>query len=204
MILCDSEISAALANGLISIDPLPSQDRIQTSAVDLTLGDEFLKWPAPNKSVYTCIDVTEDFKFADVAADYAEKIPLAPDGTIDIPPHTLILGMTRETIDLPIVSRLAARVEGRSTFARIGLTVHQSAPTVHSGFKGRITLEMVNNGTLSIRLRPGIRICQLIIEQVFGTPVTKMTGQFQNQNTPIGPTPDKLVAVAQLEPHKRH
>jgi dCTP deaminase len=115
-----------------------------------------------------------------------EDVPPNADGSVTIPPQVLILGITEEHVELPIDGRLAARVEGRSTLGRIGLAVHVTAPTIHSGFRGKITLEIVNHGTLPILLRPGLRVCQLIVEQVFGTPGRQMSGVFQDQKSTAG------------------
>ncbi|HEY0439702.1 MAG TPA: dCTP deaminase, partial [Xanthobacteraceae bacterium] len=82
----------------------------------------------------------------------------------------LVLAWTRERVELPVHSRLAARVEGKSSLARVGLGVHITAPTIHSGFAYRIRLEIVNHGRVPIRLRTGMKICQLIFELTLGTP----------------------------------
>ena len=79
--------------------------------------------------------------------------------------------------------RLAARVEGKSSLGRLGLGVHITAPTIHAGFNGRIRLEIINHGSLPIRLRAGMRICQLIFEQTLGTPEKGYSGRFVGQNT---------------------
>jgi len=71
---------------------------------------------------------------------------------------------------LPVHTRLAARVEGKSSLARFGLGVHITAPTIHSGFALPIRLEIMNHGYLPIRLREGMKICQLIFELTLGTP----------------------------------
>jgi dCTP deaminase len=92
-----------------------------------------------------------------------------------------LLGWTKETVELPLSSRLAARVEGKSALARIGLGVHITAPTVHAGFRGSIQLEMVNFGNHDIILDQGMRICQLIFEQTVGTPEKGYAGQFAGQ-----------------------
>jgi dCTP deaminase len=80
---------------------------------------------------------------------------------------------------------LAARVEGKSSLARCGLLVHFTAPTIHAGFEGTITLEMINLGAYPILLYPGMEISQLIVEQVVGTP-RAAASQFQSQSTPVG------------------
>jgi dCTP deaminase len=96
-----------------------------------------------------------------------------------------------EQIQLPHRSRLAARVEGKSSLARLGLGVHVTAPTIHAGFGEKsanpeflgnpIQLEIWNTGPLPIVLKPGLRICQPIFEHVDGTPEQGYAGQFATQ-----------------------
>jgi dCTP deaminase len=42
---------------------------------------------------------------------------------------------------------------------------------------------MINHGKVPIRLRVGMRICQLIFEQTLGTPDKGYQGQFANQGS---------------------
>ena len=86
-----------------------------------------------------------------------------------------------ETIKLPILSRVAARVEGKSSLARLGIGIHITAPTIHAGFEGPIQLEICNHGTVRVRLLVGMPVCQLIFEQTLGTPHKGYTGQFLGQ-----------------------
>src|SRR5713101_2113135 len=92
-----------------------------------------------------------------------------------------MLGYTREIIQLPHHSRIAARVEGKSSLARLGIGIHVTAPTIHAGFKGRIQLEICNHGTLKVKLTAGMRVCRLIFEQTLGTPDKGYRGQFYKQ-----------------------
>lgn len=103
------------------------------------------------------------------SADVMEAIPQFSEEVVEsegepfvVEPGMFVLAWTRETINLP--NFLSARVEGRSTLARLGLSVHQSAPTVHATFRGRLQLEMTNAGPFTIELYPGQRICQLVLE----------------------------------------
>ena len=105
-------------------------------------------------------------------------------------PNRLVLGRTLEKVTLPIVrdgQSLAARVEGKSSYARCGLLVHFTAPTIHAGFSGTITLELINLGPCNISLYPGTPICQLIVEAVYGVPF-RNDSQFQDQTRPGGNT----------------
>lgn len=186
MILCDSEIRAALKYGQIIIDPMPSPDDFTTTAVDLRLGDtDFKRWRKTGPGVSLIIDPSQKGFYRDAIA-FLEDVPRQIDGSVVIGPDEFLLALTRERVELPERSRVAARVEGKSSLARIGLVVHLTAPTIHSGFKGNITLEIKNHGYLPIKLRPGMPICQLIFESVFGTPSATMQGIFQEQRSVEG------------------
>ena len=81
-------------------------------------------------------------------------------GCCVLPPYhkepRLLLAITRERIHIVPGSRLAARVEVRSSFARLGLMVHLTAPTIQHGFRGTITLDSSAEAgtTLTIVLPP--------------------------------------------------
>lgn len=99
----------------------------------------------------------------------------------DLRPHSFVLAWTQEKVKIPNTSRLAARVEGKSSMARLGISVHVTAPTIHSGFEGQVQLEMFNFGPHTVMLDAGMRICQLIFEQTLGTPEKGYSGAFLNQ-----------------------
>lgn len=186
MILCDSEIRAALKYGQIVIEPAPSPDDFTTTAVDLRLGEtDFKRWKKPGPGVTLIIDPSHKGFYRE-AIQFLEDVPRETDGSVIIKPDEFLLALTKERVELPERSRIAARVEGKSSLARIGLVIHLTAPTIHSGFKGNITLEIKNQGYLPIKLCPGMPICQLIFESVFGTPTATMQGLFQEQTSVKG------------------
>jgi dCTP deaminase len=128
--------------------------------------------------------------FADLLGPYSTNVTITDDQPFDLKPHRFVLGKTRERAELPLIDEcqgpcLAARVEGKSSYARCGLLVHFTAPTIHAGFEGTITLELMNLGPLTISLHPGAPICQLIVEQVKGKPL-RNDSQFQGQSRPGG------------------
>jgi dCTP deaminase len=113
----------------------------------------------------------------------------------DLLPGAFLLGWTVEKLQLPPQSRLAARVEGKSSLARLGLGVHVTAPTIHAGFGYKpgssavgqpLQLEIWNIGPLTIRLTKGMAICQLIFEEVHGTPDKGYAGHFTQQGPVSG------------------
>jgi dCTP deaminase len=182
MILTDREIKIAIARGLIRIDPEPDHDVAFTStAVDLTLDPQIRVFKDHPIGVVPTIDPsTPGFNSTDAISGLTDKKKI-PEAGYQLQPNRLILAWTKEYIELSIVTRIAARVEGRSSLARLGLGVHITAPTIHAGFEGPIQLEMINHGVAPILLRPGMRICQLIFETTLGTPEKGYKGQFLKQ-----------------------
>jgi dCTP deaminase len=193
MILSNEGIKRALRDGEIQIDPVPNEDQYTTSAVDLFVGSEFLCWDEARfrvPGVKVELDLAQQ-SFQLTAAAYLKDRPKEHDGTLVFPPYSKesihILGITRERVHLVLGSMIAARVEGRSSLARLGLLVHLTAPTIHAGFAGNITLEMINHGPFYLKIVPNkTRICQLIFERLESPPEGDIRTAFQGQAKPSG------------------
>jgi dCTP deaminase len=180
MILTDREIQKLLKSRLISIEPKPPLDAYDSTAVDLTLDPliRVFRTIAPG----LIIDPgAPGYKATELIRSATDPLTIPEQGW-DLPRGTLVLGWTKERVDLDFKGKVAGRVEGKSGLARIGLGVHVTAPTIHAGFPGTIQLELVNHGPLPIKLRPGMPICQLIIEMIKGTPSKAHKSQFHGQS----------------------
>lgn len=190
MILSNVEILAAVRAGQLSIEPLTSTDPARapfnTSAIDLHLSNEISIPRTDDRPVQ--LDLRRG-SIASFLHAHSEHRTLHDDQPYSLKPGRFILANTRERIDFPISVAaerfLAGRVEGKSSLARCGLLVHFTAPTIHAGFEGRITLEMINLGPADILLTPGMPICQLIVEEVKGRPADA-PNQFRGQMRPAG------------------
>jgi dCTP deaminase len=182
MVLTDREIQAAIEHGHIIIDPPPLPTAFSSTSLDLALSKDLRKWEKPKTGGIEQIicPADKDFKFTEFRTHYSQKIEIAADGYI-VEPGDFVLATTQEYIQLPIYSRVAARVEGKSSLARLGIGVHVTAPTIHAGFEGTIQLEICNHGPLKVKLRENMPVCQLIFEQTLGTPAKGYTGQFFGQ-----------------------
>ena len=192
MILSNVKIHEAIDEGrlVITPEPLPrlpdgiSDCPYQTSAVDLRLGNviSYFREGLP-------LDINlRQGPFARLFGPNSVSQTITDEQPFVLRPNRLVLGRTRERVELPLLpdgNSLAARVEGKSSYARCGLLVHFTAPTIHAGFAGTITLELINLGPCNISLYPDSPICQLIFETVAGTPV-RNDSQFQNQQAPGG------------------
>jgi dCTP deaminase len=160
VILSNVEIVEALKKGLFSIDPQPPGDPsappFNTSALDLRLGNE-INVPKTGGS-----QIQLDLRKGGIArflADHCEVRHIDDDQPYSLRYGRFVLASTHERVafplDPPAEPILAARVAGKSSLARCGLLVHFTAPTIHAGFSGHITLEMINLGPADILLTPG-------------------------------------------------
>jgi dCTP deaminase len=184
MILTDREIQIALRRQAILIKPEPADDLYSSTSVDLTLDQTLTIFNEPTEGLDIIIDPTKKKTDTEkLIKGLTTRITITDEGYV-MKPGKLILGYSKEYIDLRNDTKYAARVEGKSSLARLGLSVHNTAPTIHAGFDGCIRLEMVNHGAVPIRLRVGMPICQLIFEQTLGTPAKgygEHGGQFSGQ-----------------------
>jgi len=181
MILSNVEIQKAIDESRLIITPEPHARDYDTTAVNLHLGTG-LAIPKGGSFNY---DLTKP-GFAAFLSRNCDRIEIPATG-YPLEPKNFVLGITTERVGLPLIQgkTLAARIEGKSSVARCGMLVHFTAPTVHAGWDGPLALEIINLGNAAFTLRPGMAICQLILEVVYGDPLANPS-QFQGQSTPSG------------------
>lgn len=148
VILSDSSIRAALADGRIAIDPL-GHNAVQPSSVDLRLANQFLLMRTHRRAL---IDVKQDM------TDLMEPIEV-DDEPFLLHPGEFALGSTLESVTLP--ADLVGRLEGKSSLGRLGLLIHSTAGFVDAGWHGQLTLELSNVARLPITLYAGMKIGQI-------------------------------------------
>lgn len=174
------------------IEPQPSPRKAEpgkycpydTHSVDLRLHNE-ISIPKGGTFVY---DLTEPGRLSEQITKNSEKRVLLPGQPYLLKQGNFILARTLERIALPTYKGppyLAARIEGKSSRSRCGVLIHFTAPTVHPGWEGSLTLEMINLSPTTFALHAEMWIAQLIVEQVFGE-IMPNPSQFHNQSTPEG------------------
>lgn len=141
---------------------LDPKDQIGTSGIDLRLGKQFILFKShlqgslkPERIGST---IGEIFK-------YQEERVIGMNKALVLHPNQFVLGSSLEYIGLP--TNLEARIDGRSSWARIGLLI-ATATTVHPGFQGVVTLELSNHGSIPIELYPGLKIAYMTFEEIIG------------------------------------
>ena len=149
MLLSDRDITAAIAEGRLGIDPYDPA-LVQPSSIDVRL-DRFFR--VFNNSRYTHIDPAEQ------QDDLTTLVEPDGDEPFVLHPGEFVLGATYEKVTLP--DDVAARLEGKSSLGRLGLLTHSTAGFIDPGFTGHVTLELSNVATLPILLWPGMKIGQM-------------------------------------------
>jgi len=152
-ILSDRDIKKYLKQDKIVIEGL-EDEQIGSSSVDLKLGNKFRVF---RYSEMTHIDPREEY-----SEHLTNLYEMPDDKPFIIHPGEFILANTKEYIKLP--DDLIARMDGRSSWGRLGIVIHSTAGSVHPGFEGQLTLEITNLSKVPVKLWPGSRICQLTFE----------------------------------------
>jgi dCTP deaminase len=145
--LSDKAIISAIEQKDIEICPFNSE-ALRPCAMVFHLGQFLLK------PIGECVvDVISGQK-----PEY-KRLELTPKQPFPLFPGKFILGQTFEKISLN--SNYSLLIEGRSTLARLGLTVVQTANLVYPGHRNRaITLEFVNHGPHTINLYYQMKIAR--------------------------------------------
>ena len=154
-ILSDKTIKEYLKEGKIGFEPLQDEKQIQPSSIDMRLGDEFKVFKVIRKPFIDPEDEEE-------SASYMASIIVREGEALIIHPNEFALATTSEYVKVP--DDLVARVEGRSSMGRLGVTMHVTAGFIDPGFEGKITLEISNIGAMPVALYPGQRVCQIVFE----------------------------------------
>lgn len=134
MILSDRDIVKELDKGSLRIIPILSKD-IQPCSIDLHLGRELMT-VGGNK-----IDISQD--------------------SYHLKPNEFVLGSTDEYVEIP--NYLCGQIDGRSSIARLGISIHQTGGYIDAGFRGNITLEIFNCSDKPFELFWRGDICQMVI-----------------------------------------
>lgn len=154
MIQSDKDIKNRMESGDILITPMPK--KIDGSSIDLTLSNVVKLLEDGPTGI---IDTRNKNHFKAKTIEF--------DDYYDIVPGAFLLAATNEYIKLS--PKFSAFVQGRSSWARIGLGV-EIAGFIDAGFEGTITLEVFNMSNNVIRVYKNQRICQMIFFRMESEP----------------------------------
>ncbi len=151
MLLSDNEILSLVKAKKLGISPF-NRRFLGPASYDLAVSDE---WWVLKSSVKSIELSSTKLSKRPWQSYYIKK----KSKRLVLEPNAFILGVTKERIKLP--SYLAARVEGRSGYARLGLSTHPGVTLVQPGTDGRVLLEIKNVHNVPLTLKAGERIAQI-------------------------------------------
>lgn len=173
MFLSDVDIKKAVLSGAVIIEPF-DESRLQLASYDVTLGNEF--------------EIVDRHQVE--ASDPARKIfprtrkIIIEDGDVFVlHPGENVLGKQKEFIGVDLEHLIL--LSGKSSLARIGLVVHNTAMLFNPGHKFYPTFELVNSSNVPIILRPGMEVAQLLFAKLT-SPATKSyeeVGRYDSANS---------------------
>jgi dCTP deaminase len=164
MVLSQPDLRAAVERGEIAFDPPLESDQWGEASIDLRLGFQFTKFArkgldAVSFSIAKGLGSLGGLKIW-ITKNLKREDEFGKPEVFKLEPGEFVLAFTLESIRVP--RNLIGVIEGRSTYARAGLSMHQTAPWIQPGWNGPILLEIMNSGPLTIELTPVTdRPCQL-------------------------------------------
>ena len=184
MFLSDKDILREVKAGIITLEPF-SEKKLQPATYDICLGNTFIVNDAHSTKA---IDPVKGIfpKTQTVEVGDGEEFVLHP--------GVSILGYSKEKFgsDYYLIE-----VNGKSSLARIGLIVHNSASIVNPGHYLTIALVLCKLNNVPIVLRPGMEIAQLTFSTLSSHTKRsyKDTGRY-NRNNIVGYMPPKTGPLA--------
>lgn len=184
MVLSRPDLQRYLSEGRLRFFPEVEPSSIAQVSIDLRLGRKFARLRRPPPAYISAIHVDPSLWDSSDLWEHSEQ------NEVRLNPGEFLLAQTLERVFIP--NDLVGLVEGRSSFARVGVTVHVTAPKIDPGFNATITLEMANFGSVPVDLRAEIdKPAQLLLlrvstplpeEQLYGS---SPDDRFQSQAEPI-------------------
>jgi deoxycytidine triphosphate deaminase len=166
MIINDVELRGLLSSmDVVTGDaqrPFRPEDQIQPCSIDLRLDGSF--WEPRKPRFHHRIDFRRPAMGNLEEKIFYQRRTLKNGEGITLKPGQLLLGRTFEEFTIP--NGYAGKLEGRSTFARLGLSVHCTGDFINPGWRGRMPLQLVNHGRFPLILTPFLPLVQLIVMRV--------------------------------------
>ncbi len=154
MFLSDVDIRKGVENGSITIKPF-REEQLQVASYDVTLGNEF--------------EVTDRHRTATIDPankiyPYTRTVKVADGEPFILHPGESVLGKQREFIGVDDEHLIL--LSGKSSLARAGLVVHNTAMLFNPGHYFYPTFELVNTNNVPLILRPGMEVAQLLFARL--------------------------------------
>lgn len=155
--------------------PFDAESQIQPCSIDLRLSPVF--WKPSRRVRHTGgllprRGVTVDLRQSamhELSPRWGwRQLELSEGSTITLGPGQIVMARIYERFAIP--PSCAGKVEGRSSYARLGLFVHCSGDFINPGWSGFMPLQLFNAGPYPLKVGPFLPVCQLKLVQLSSTP----------------------------------
>lgn len=170
MFLSDLDIKQGILDGTITLSDFDSK-RLGPASYDILLGNKFLVIKAHSTSFIDPVNK--------ILPEYDEII-LRDDESFTLHPGATVLGISHDYFGS---DQYLIQLSGKSSLARIGLIVHNTAGIIQPGHHLNIVFELCNLNNVPIILRPKMEIAQLLFAHMSSLPEGdyKVLGRYHNQ-----------------------
>lgn len=173
MFLSDVDIKKGIEDGSIVIRPFDIK-KLQPVSYDVTLGNEF---EVTNRHVTVIVDPVNK------VYPQTRTVKIKEGEAFVLHPGESVLGKQREFIGVDRNHLIL--LSGKSSLARAGLVVHNTAMLFNPCHYFYPTFELVNTNNVPIVLRPGMTIAQLLFARLTSPAgrTYKETGRYGAKNS---------------------
>jgi dCTP deaminase len=140
------------------VAPILDAGQIGEASIDVRLGNGFIIVQRPGT-----LSIRVKPGRIEAGGEFKEHLVIPYDRRVILHPGEFMLGSTLEYLCVP--PDMMAYVIGKSALGRLGLII-ATAVHVAPGYKGTLTLELSNVGTVPIELHPRALIAQLVFHRL--------------------------------------
>src|SRR3989338_15398 len=171
MFLSDVDILKAVRKGDIVLKPFDKK-KLQPVSYDISLGNKFIVNDENNTQLVDPVKKVFAKTREIIVKDGREFV---------LHPGVSVLGTSKEFFGS---DHYLVQVGGKSSLARVGLMIHNTAGIINPGHFLNITFEISNQNNIPIILRPGMEIAQITFSMISSPPSQnyKTTGRFAKDN----------------------
>lgn len=169
MFLSDVDILEAVKKKEITLEPF-DENRLQPASYDILLGNKFV---VNDEYATQLIDP--------VKKQYAKtrEVEVADGEEFILHPGVSVLAISKEYFGS---EEYLVQVGGKSSLARVGLMIHNTAGLINPGHYLHITFELCNLNNVPIVLRPGMEIAQLTFSKLSSSPSTAYKNEARSKD----------------------
>lgn len=175
MILSDVTIAELIESRDIIILPEFDLKDVRPTGIRLHLGNDILI-PEPGQTID--VSGSENVKY--------NKVTIPEEGYV-IKPGDFILGTTYERVQVP--RDVVCHLDGRSTVARLGMTVHCTSQVIDGNFDEprTIVFEIKNIGPINLILKPKVALALLTFTKLSSPIKQSSQQQYKGQDNVVAP-----------------